>query len=136
MMTCTSDKSGKASTGVLRSAQTPQAAIISVASSTSKRLAIDQRISRAIMAGLQEGLADGLGGVGLQLSRTTQLIAGSGGTAAAGINGTSGQGANNAAVLDAIERLIQLMSGPLKITGGSLLSDLMTARYQIEKEMA
>ena len=49
MMTCTSDRSGSASSGVRSSDQTPQAATISVASSTRKRFAIDQRISAAII---------------------------------------------------------------------------------------
>ena len=50
MITCTSDRSGRASTGVRTSDQTPYAVTIDVASNTRKRLAIDQRISLAIMA--------------------------------------------------------------------------------------
>ena len=48
MMTCTSDKSGKASSGVCCTDHTPHAAIISVASSTKNRLTTDQRIRAAI----------------------------------------------------------------------------------------
>ena len=50
MMTWTSDKSGSASTGVLRTPHTPQAVSITVASRTRSRFATDQRIRRAIMA--------------------------------------------------------------------------------------
>ncbi len=53
MMTCTSERSGRASMGVCLTDQTPQATANSVASNTRKRLATDQRISAAIMAGLR-----------------------------------------------------------------------------------
>ena len=48
MMTCTSDRSGKASNGVLCTEYTPQALIIKLASSTRKRFAMDHRIRLAI----------------------------------------------------------------------------------------
>ena len=52
MMTCTSVRSGSASTGVVRRPQRPAAVRKAVASSTRKRLATDQRISAAIIASL------------------------------------------------------------------------------------
>src|SRR5207247_1864796 len=54
MITCTSERSGSASSGVFITEYTPQALTISVASSTRKRLLIDQRIRRAIIAGLRK----------------------------------------------------------------------------------
>ena len=50
MITCVSDRSGRASSGVRATDTTPQAASNTVAISTRKRLAIDQWISRAIIA--------------------------------------------------------------------------------------
>src|SRR5689334_96489 len=52
-MTCTSDRSGSASSGVINIENTPHALNISVASKMSKRFAIDQRMMRAIMACLR-----------------------------------------------------------------------------------
>ena len=49
-MTCTSDRSGSASIGVVFTDQMPQATTNSVASRTRKRLATDQRISAAIIS--------------------------------------------------------------------------------------
>src|SRR3989344_102100 len=62
MMTCTSDRSGKASRGVLATEYTPHALSIKVASSTRKRLVMDQRIRRAIMAWSLALLGHGGGG--------------------------------------------------------------------------
>ena len=50
MMTCTSERSGSASSGVRLSAITPHAVTITVASTTRKRLAMDQRMRFAIIS--------------------------------------------------------------------------------------
>src|SRR5579885_116008 len=50
MITCTSERSGMASSGVFSMLYTPQALIMTVAISTRKRLWMDQRMSAAIIA--------------------------------------------------------------------------------------
>ncbi|MCY1380719.1 hypothetical protein D9M69_685660 [compost metagenome] len=52
MMTCVSDRSGSASSGVRSMDTTPQAVIITVAIRTRKRLAMLQWIRRAIIVAL------------------------------------------------------------------------------------
>ena len=52
MITWTSERSGRASTGVCLTDQSPQAVSMRVSSSTRKRLPTDQRIIEGIMVGL------------------------------------------------------------------------------------
>ncbi|MNE82486.1 hypothetical protein D3C80_1792120 [compost metagenome] len=49
MITCTSERSGRASTGVCLTDQSPQAVSMRVNSSTRKRLPTDQRMMEGIM---------------------------------------------------------------------------------------
>ena len=49
MITCTSERSGRASTGVCLTDQSPQAVSMTVNSSTRKRLPMDQQIIDGIM---------------------------------------------------------------------------------------
>src|SRR5689334_20662215 len=56
MITCVSERSGMASTGVRASAKTPHPVTNTVARRTRKRLAIDQRMRAAIMSALPHGL--------------------------------------------------------------------------------
>src|SRR4051794_19374389 len=60
MMTCVSERSGMASSGVRDIDTTPHAATITVATSTRKRLAIDQRMTEAIMSASLQARGRGL----------------------------------------------------------------------------